>query len=76
MKNKIINLAYLKMNFTAVLNCNQALTITSRGCDPVGFENWLDIMEMSCDIYCDLKEFGLDVLTITYESGIKITITL
>ncbi len=77
MDNKIITLAYLKMNFSQLLNCNKATKVTVSDCGEVEFESWLEMMTQKYNnVYCDIKQFGIDALKITYESGIDIIILL
>lgn len=78
MKEKSINLSFVKMNFSDLLNFNHAVTVEcNNDGNEVPFEEWCDgVKEATGSSYLDLKECGIDILTIRYESGIKLTITL
>ncbi|MFR9635489.1 MAG: hypothetical protein SNH55_02795 [Rikenellaceae bacterium] len=77
MNYKIINLSYLKMVFTMLYNGNNAVTITTPNGKPMPFEEWInEVHEETDDWYGDLKEYGVEELTISYESGLELTFKL
>ncbi len=77
MENKIINLSYLKMNFSQLQNGNRAVTISNPNGKSMPFEEWVsEVHAVSGDWYGDLREYGIEELTICYESGIELTLKL
>ncbi|MFR9495583.1 MAG: hypothetical protein SNG81_04325 [Rikenellaceae bacterium] len=77
MNNKIISLAYLKMTFSTLFNGNNAVTISTPNGRPMPFEEWVNEVYEECDDwYGDLKEYGIEELTISYESGLELNFKL
>ncbi len=77
MENKIISLAYIKMTFSTLLNCNNAVTISTPNGKPMPFEEWInEVYEESEDWYGDLREYAIEELTIIYESGLELNFKL
>lgn len=77
MENKIITLAYLKMNFSMLFNCNNAVSIQTLNSKPMPFEEWInEVYTETEEWYEDLKEFGIKQFTIIYESGLELTFKL
>lgn len=77
MNDKKINLSYLMINFSALLNCNEAVSVEcNNDGDEIPFEEWCKgVEEATGSRYLDLKACGINVLTICYESGVKLTFT-